>query len=341
MSTLEKFSYSKLNTYEGCGWKYKLVYIDKNFVDGSTIANEFGTLVHFVEETIARDIIANDNEPNFMINDEKYIQLFIEGTEDVLGIKKLKEKYPNDFYTADKSGMDYSDKANDYLNYGIYRLRDYLAQNRNIIILDVEKEFNLEYEGYIFHGFIDRILKDTDTGELFIQDIKTWFSIDNHDLVTPLQFVFYSLAAQEIYSVDERFISCFYDLPLAKQTYQAGTKGFVKRGCKKINKLLEKIKAEDFIPNPSPLCAYCPFSITNNSKELTETNYLCPYHSLWTKDRKVHGVEYEWMGIENHEAIIENYKKLLKNSRQKSSQKIELKPAIETSSDGRFYLIRR
>ena len=126
MENKEKFSYSKLSTYESCPWRYKLQYVDKHFLDTSTIANEFGTLVHYIEETIARDIIANDNEPLFMIDDQKYIDLFINAdiTEEdgskVLGVIKLKEKYPEDFYKKDpKTGMNYSDKANDYLNNGI------------------------------------------------------------------------------------------------------------------------------------------------------------------------------------------------------------------------------
>ena len=65
----EKFSYSKLSTYETCAYRYKLTYVDKHFVNDSSIANEFGTLVHYVEETIAKDIIANNNEPNFLIDD--------------------------------------------------------------------------------------------------------------------------------------------------------------------------------------------------------------------------------------------------------------------------------
>ena len=27
------FSYSKLNVYENCGWRYKLTYVDKHFVN--------------------------------------------------------------------------------------------------------------------------------------------------------------------------------------------------------------------------------------------------------------------------------------------------------------------
>lgn len=310
---LEKFSYSKLSTYESCGWRYKLQYVDKHFLDMSSIANEFGTLVHYVEETLAKDIIANDNEPNFMIDDEKYINLFInadihtEGTN-VLGIKKLKEKYPEDFYKPDKSGMNYNEKANDYLNNGIYRLRDYLASNRNLRIVGVEQPFKLIYNNYIFQGFIDRVYRDISTGQYIIEDIKTWSNIDKHDLVTPLQFVFYTLAAKEIYNISEDQVSCQYELPLAHDRYTAGTKGFIKRGQKKIDKLLSKISEQDFTPQPSPLCHWCVFSKTfPNQPE--EAKNLCPYYCKWTKDNRDFGTEFDWMGIEHHAEILAQFSK--------------------------------
>lgn len=317
---LERFSYSKLSTYESCGWRYKLQYVDKHFIDSSSIANEFGTLVHFVEETIAKDIIANDNEPNFMIDDDKYIDLFInadiqDSDKTILGVKKLKEKYPEDFYTKDKSGMDYSEKANDYLNNGIYRLRDYLTANRNLRVIGIEQPFALEYGDYVFQGFIDRVYKDIVTGQIIIEDIKTWWSIAGHDVVTPLQFVFYTLAAEKLYETSADNIQCQYELPLAHDRYDAGTKGFIKRGIKKIDKLLGLIKDKDFEPNPSPLCHWCIFSKTNPNQP-EEAKNLCPYYCNWTKDKKDFSKDFEWMGIENHDAILEAF--IAKN--EKASQ---------------------
>lgn len=354
----ERFSYSKLNVYETCAYRYKLTYVDKHFINDSSIANEFGTLVHYVEETIAKDIIANNNEPNFLIDDYKYIDLFINADihnedEDILGVKKLKEKYPEEFYKKDKSGMDYSDKANDYLNFGIYRLRDFLTLHRNIRILDVEKPFNLKYnDKYIFKGFIDRVLKDIDTGEIIIEDIKTWRTINNHNVITPLQFVFYSLAAQEIYGVKEDMISCFYDLPLAKNRCAAGTKGFIKRGCKKINNILEEIELKEFAPKPSPMCYWCIFSKTY-PKQPKEAKNLCPYYSLYTPENKnFKGVDFAWMGLENHAAIMKEFLNRNKIEEMKNTPKevvgeivISSSTAATTSTikcdENRFFLIRR
>lgn len=336
----EKFSYSKLETFNSCGWQYKLKYIDKNYVYSSSIATDFGTLIHYIEEIIAKDIIANNDEPYFMISDDKYIDLFInadinDNGETVLGIKKLKEKYPQEFYTADKSGMDYNEKANDYLNNGIYRLRDFLAHNRHIKIAAVEQPFNIKYKGYTFHGYIDRVLKNTIDNSIILEDIKTWWSINGHDVVTPLQFVFYTLACQEIYGTDN--IKCMYDLPLAKNRYDAGTKGFIKRGLKKIDHLLESIDNKIFEPSPSPLCHWCPFSPTNPN-HIEKDEALCPYHSNWTKSKRDFSTNYEWAEIENHDAIQEDFI----NKRNNILPPISLKSTLaEVDMHKRIFIGRR
>ena len=72
-------------------------------------------------------------------------------------MKKLKLLYAKDFNERDKNGLNYTEKGNLYLNEGIYRLYNYLIQNPNLRIFGIEKEFNLPYQSYNFHGFIDRI----------------------------------------------------------------------------------------------------------------------------------------------------------------------------------------
>lgn len=362
-----KFSYSKLNVYESCAWKYKLTYVDKHFVDSSNINNEFGTLVHYIEENIGRDLIAG-NPINWDKYEDLFINVFIEKKkkdkkedkkeeteekidnesenkkekkkkegENILGILKLKEKYPEEFYTPDKSGLNYAQKAEDYLNFGMYGLYNFLKEHPEIELVDVEKPFDVNYNGKIFHGFIDRVMRNKITGELIIEDIKTWCDIKGHDVITPLQFVFYSLAAQEIYKVSEDKISCFYDLPLAKNRYAAGTKGFMRRGGRKIDKILSKIDSADFHPSPSPLCYWCIFSKTY-PKQPEEAKNLCPYYSLYTKDNKrFNDVDFIWMGLENHEAIMDEF--LKRNKKEELLyKKVEEQPTTINTTERRFIL---
>lgn len=303
---MEKYSYSKLCCFKDCPYKFKLVYIDKHFIDSSSIATNFGTLIHYTEECIANDI--KDGKE---IDYEKYIQQFININDEkrkLYGVKKLKELYPNDFYKEDKTGTKYSEKCAYYVNEAIYRLENYLKANPYLEVIGIEKEFNLTYGDYCFHGFIDRIFRDKRDDSIIIEDIKTYSKpLEKGDLVTPLQFVFYTLAVEDLYGKDESKIRCAYDLPLCDCKQEAGTKGFLKRGTTKIDKLLEEVKNGDFHPNPTPLCHFCPFCPTYNNQP-EEAKGLCPYYSKWTPEKKIFEVEYMWMGMSEHDAIMKSFK---------------------------------
>ena len=312
---IEKFSYSKLNTFESCPYKYKLQYRDKHFPDSTTLANEFGTLVHFIEETIAKDIIKNDNEPIFLLDNKKYEELFlhIDSTDEnskILCVDSLKKKYDNKHFTEkDKQGFSYNDKINSYLETGIHRLQNYLDKNRNMHIIGIEKEFQLEHRDYIFHGFIDRAFKNIETGEVYVEDIKTWDSIKGHDLKTPLQLVLYSIAASQIFETNK--VSCGYDLPIIDERHKAGTEGYITRGIKKIDKLLDDIESGNFEPKPCPLCHWCVFCPSYIEGQPEDAKGLCPYYSHWTKAKSDFSVEFEWAGAGNHEKVMEAFKKTL------------------------------
>ena len=346
---MEKFSYSKLSTFEQCGFKYKLIYKDKHFIHEPSINTDFGTLLHYIEEQIAKDIVANDNEPVFLMDYDKYIDMFVnidlhENGEEVIGVNKIKERYPDKFYEKDKNNLSYADKANIYIQKGVYRLRDYLSTNRNLRIKGIEQEFNLEYGDYIFHGFIDRVFENINTGEILIEDIKTYSApLDQKELTTPLQFVFYVLAARKLYNTDK--ISCAYEINLCDCKQTAGTKGFVERSIKKIDKLLATINNDEFIPKPSPLCHWCVFSKTYPNQP-EEAKNLCPYYSNWTRESKNFSCDYEWMGEANHQAILENFiKNNLKEIEKKDKTIIDvsLKPNCinNLNNSERRFIIRR
>ena len=344
---MEKFSYSKLNTYETCAWRYKLTYVDKHFINDANIANDLGTLVHYIEESIAREIVKNNGESVFGIDYNYFTNLFINifketqktatQKEIINGVLKLKEKYPDRFYEKDKNNLSCAKKCEIYANESIYRLGEFLSNNRDLEIVGIEQPFNLDYRGYNFHGFIDRVFRNKKTGQIIIEDIKTYSApVEDQKLKTPLQFVFYTLAAREIYNTDD--IICFYDLPFCNIKQQAGSSGYMNRGIKKINKILDSIEKADFTPNPSPLCHWCPFSATYPDQP-EEAKGLCPYFCKWTRDKKDFSVNHEWMGIENNAAIIEAFNNKINGQ---SQPKVEIDPVIELFNDNnRKFFIRR
>ena len=141
-----------------------------------------------------------------------------------------------------------------------------------------------------------------------IQDIKSWLSIEEHSLTTPLQFVIYAQALAEMKSCDIDKIKCQYDLPLANAICDAGTNGFIKRGTNKIKKLFDGIDAEDFKPTASELCHWCEFCKTNDSAK-PETKYLCPYHCIWTRERPIYLNYTKFTNLEDYPTILEAYQK--------------------------------
>ena len=294
---LEKYSYSKVDCYKQCPFKFKLKYIDGHYTSSSSIATEFGTLIHSIEEEIANSIKGN-------------LPINYAGLKNKLILKaaELEAKYPADFKTADKSGKNYQEKVNFYLLDGIYRLEQYMKAHPTYEIVGAEIPFSFEFEDRAkFSGYIDRVIKDQVTNKYICQDIKTWAEPkDEKELATPLQFVVYTLAIKNLYGAVSEDISCSYDLPICNLVQSAGTSGYMTRGIKKIRALLDSIDAGDYTPNPSPLCHWCEFCPTNPNQEEANKN-LCPYHSLWTKENKKFDVAEVWEGLDKHQIILEKY----------------------------------
>ena len=59
-----KFSYSKINTYDSCGWKYYLTYKEGHYIFTDNISTTFGSLVHYIEESIGR-VLQAGKEVNY------------------------------------------------------------------------------------------------------------------------------------------------------------------------------------------------------------------------------------------------------------------------------------
>lgn len=295
----EKFSYSKLDCYNGCPFKFYLNYELGNFAYSSNIAVEFGSAVHLAEEKIATAIQANIPIDYISIKNEF-----------ILKLSELEYKYPKEFFEKDKSDRTYREKAYQYLDSGIYRLEKYMLNHPSYKIVGIEQKFNFIYdENHTFNGAIDRVFLDTDTNKYIIQDIKTYaVPIKQDDLITPLQFVIYTLAAQEIWGVSFDQISCQYDLPLVDIIQNGGTAGYMARGLKKIKELFLNITDKNFKPKPSQLCHWCSYCKTNNDAK-EPYKYLCPYFMHWTRELKDFSKENDWNGLDEYPIILEAFKK--------------------------------
>ena len=188
---LERYSYSKISTYHQCPMKFKLHYLDKNYLFGDSVATEFGTLVHETEEALATALQASV-EINYVALKNNFI----------IGCRKLAHKYPEDWVKLDKSGRTYQEKMYIYLESAIYRLERFVLENPQLEIIGIEQKFEYDYDGiHSFTGSIDRAFRNKITGEILIQDIKTWpVPAQNSDLKAPTQFTVYAMAALQLWN---------------------------------------------------------------------------------------------------------------------------------------------
>ena len=291
LKSLDRYSYSKISTYKQCKFKFKLKYLDKNFLYSANIATDFGSLVHETEEAIALALQA-EQPVNYVVLKNKFI----------IESRKLALKYPTEFFTADKSGRTYRDKTYLYLDSAIYRLEKFLKNNPSLRILGVEQKFEYNYDDvHSFNGSIDRAFLNIDTNEILIQDIKTWaVPAQSSELKAPLQFAVYMMAAQELWNVEASKVKCEYDLPLCDIVQPAQSDDIVEEGKATLNKLFKGIHADDFKPTVSALCHWCEYNpLTNPAIIETKPDAVCPYFSTWQKSGdNVRDTLIAWQGLE-------------------------------------------
>lgn len=289
---LDRFSYSKISTYKQCAFKFLVKYKEKNFIDSSSIATEFGTLVHETEERIAH-ALRNELPINYLALKNHFI----------IESRKLALRYPNDFCKPDKSGRTYKEKTYLYLESAIYRLEKFMKANPNLLIIGIEQKFEYDYDGvHSFNGSIDRAFLNVETGEILIQDIKTWsVPAQNSELKAPLQFAVYMMAAQKLWETPFNKIKCEYDLPLCDIVQPALSDNIVDDGREVLDKLFSGIQKENFRPTVSALCHFCEYNPLSNPAILdTKPGAICPYFSTWQKSGdKVYDTICKYEGLEN------------------------------------------
>ena len=289
---LDMYSYSKISTYKQCPFKFKLKYEDKNYLFSANIATDFGSLVHSIEEAIALTI--QESKPiNYIALKNKFI----------IESRKIAQRYPAEFFSRDKSGRTYQEKVYLYLESAIYRLEQFMQTHPELQIIGVEQKFEYDYDGiHSFNGSIDRAFQNVNTGEILIQDIKTWaVPAQNNELKAPLQFAVYMMAAEKLWGVSFNKIKCEYDLPLCDTTQPALSDDIVAESRPVLDKLFKGIHDENFKPTITALCHWCEYNpLTNPSILENKPEAVCPYFSTWQKSGdNVRDTLLTWQGLES------------------------------------------
>ncbi len=284
----ELLSYSRIDTFMQCPMRYKLKYIDKNYTNTSSIALEMGSLLHKGMELKyqgeALDIIWK-----YILNGYK------DEKENLNGLKTIQDFYGFEYYEKnEKSGMTYEDKIE---NYKIKLYNDNIGDDWEVIGTEIEFVFTFNNKARI-QGKIDRLDRNKITGDLRVVDYKTNNKpFNDKDLVTPLQMVIYGLACKDKYGIEPT--EYIYDMLFHNTIQYAGTKGFLARGEKKLNKVLDELiwydnlGKECYNPKPTPLCYWCDYCVNNPNSD-SWYNGLCDYYSLWTPLEKTFQTNKQW-----------------------------------------------
>ena len=236
----KKLSYSQLNDYKTCPWKYRYKYILK-IPAPPTPPLSFGISVHeALREFEARTIRGEKLKLSDLL--KMYNTHFLEE-----GYRDKKEKSV-------------------YRRRGEKMLRNFYRSYKDRLFpaFMVEKGFEIKLGGKTITGRIDRIGKDKD-GDFEIIDYKTsdLSTKDIKDLEKKAkkddQLLIYSIAAREALGVDPKTIGFFY-LDGGKKVLVDLKEEEISKRKKDIEDRIKKISKGEFGATPGPHCTWCPFN---------------------------------------------------------------------------------
>lgn len=142
-SRKERYSFSKLNTFNSCLLSYIYNYIIKEEQEPNGFG-EFGTFVHLLLQRWAL------GELEIFELLDRYVEEYEKNVTAKFPLKRNKESMGVDYYRDGYNFFKNFDGIGDYT------------------IIGVEEKFEIEIEGFIFNGVIDLIVKDKDNNIIII-----------------------------------------------------------------------------------------------------------------------------------------------------------------------------
>ncbi|MDR3195369.1 MAG: PD-(D/E)XK nuclease family protein [Endomicrobium sp.] len=226
-----KISYSRVNAYLFCPYKYKLVYLDNFHVP----VNSDITFGHIIHKTLEQFHGGRD------------------WSRDVL-FEFYDKSWKNDGFKDPQQIFEYYRRGNQILE-------NYYASfcETKSEVLYVEKSFDANIGKYKFVGIIDRIDKHTD-GTYEIMDYKTHAQIWKQERVDKdLQLTFYAYACKNVLGFNPDKISVYF-LSDNKKICTKRTQDDINNAINTAMDIAEKIGAENFDPDLSK-CSVCDFRL--------------------------------------------------------------------------------
>lgn len=183
--TKERYSFSKLSSFNTCKYGYKLTYIDHVKGIGNCFSS-YGSEVHSIMERYAKgEIELWDLSDIFEWEFESAVP----------------ENFPSTKFCPDMRKL--------YYEQGVDFLKNFPGYD-NCKILEVESAFDHDIDDWTFNGIIDLVLEDKD-GNLIIQDYKSKSSFKSkiEQAEYARQLYLYSLHIREKYGKDPDILRFF------------------------------------------------------------------------------------------------------------------------------------
>lgn len=248
MSLTKIYSYSRLNTFEQCPFKFKCRYIEQIKPDfEKSIEAHLGTAVHESLEWLYKNV-KDSKIPTLDSLIEHYANVWTEQfSDDIKVVSQFLE-------------------VKDYFNKGVQYLINYYAKHKpfqdGTIDLEMEIILDLDNTGkYQLHGFIDRLSFNEKTNEYEIHDYKTGsLPRDMKKFETDRQLAIYSIAIKEIFGKDKKVCLVWHYLSQDQRICSYRTNEQLEKLKEEIKKIIDKIEiTTDFKPCPSQLCNWCEY----------------------------------------------------------------------------------
>lgn len=273
ISEIHNLSHSKLSTYINCPWKYKLKYIDKNYIDRPNLNMLFGTATHNILQEWLTTIYTKKEKDGMKIKfDVRFNEILKEE------MTKAAEKVGGNLssYFSKEETLEFLNQTVNLIYKIRSKRRDYFTLKSHTLIgteVPLACEYTFNDKTISFNGFIDLIIKNNNTGKYTIYDLKTskngWSEHKKKDITVTSQLVLYKYFYSKQYNIPIDDIDiCFFILkrqPYISEDFPTHyvTKFTPSSGSVSINKALKLVNN------------YIQDTLINDIKEFNKINKYC------------------------------------------------------------------